>query len=585
MTRLDRLVIVLAVSLLAAIGGAIGSVPVAGRVEATPSFPPLPTPAPPRLVREGLVGTITSLDPLEVQTPAERSVSALLSCGLTRLGPRDELLPDLASDWDVTDDGATYTFHLRHDIRWHDGQPVTATDVVFTVLAIQDRSYQGPLRGRWDRVIAQWVDRWTVRFALGRPLAAFLPLTTQALIPEHILGPVPAAERGTLPFARHPVGCGLFRLGPDRTDGVELGRAGSEAPTGAGAAVAGSGPAPGWDPLGPLPEPTPSPADPRRPVIDGFRFWLYPDETALERAFTSGALDAAANLSSSLAGRLGSLPGISAIRYPTPTLTALLPNLRFDHRRLQEPGVRRALLLAIDREALVRDELGGAATLAQAPIPPDSSLFDAAAAGDVPYDPDAAARSLVLAGWTPALAGWIEPGFDTPQPIQLVTVENPQRPELRALADAVAAAWQAIGLQVRVEALPADELIARRLRPGEFDVALLDVDLGLDPDLWPLLSSPQAVEGGSNLSGYQSSVTDALLAAARLPADPVTRRQRFTALERRLAEQLPILPVAFVDRVFLVRDGLMGVAPRLIRDASDRYWDVLSWRLAGTPGR
>lgn len=586
LTRIQRLVLLIGLGCLLGMGAAlVRSSELPGStllgMTATPGgsgLTPLPTPHPARLVREGLVGRATILDPLYVGNAAERDISALLSCGLTRLGPDGSIVPDLATGWDVSPDGRSYTFRLRRDAHWHDGERVTADDVVFTVLAIQHPEYSGPYRGAWQRVIVDRVDRWTVAFHLASPIAGFLPLTTQPLDPEHVLGPLAPAARPTMPAASRPVGCGPFRLGTARTGGFELVPFDRDSGT-----IDAPSPSPP-DPLGaqdPVPEPTPRSVDADVPSVAGMRISLFDDEAALAAAFAAGRIDNAAGLSRPATDRLAALPGVRRVRYPTTTLQALLPNLRFDHPTFQDPRVRRALLLAVDRASIVHEVLGPEASVAQAPIAPGSFAFDPVAAGSVPYDPNAAALALREAGWVQGPTGWIRPGSDSPQPLRLLTIRGAERPDLARIAEGVAAAWSRIGLNVRLEALPAWD-VAARIRAGSFDIALLDLDLGLDPDLFPLLASSQAQAGGTNLSGYQSAQTDLALVDARRYADPATRRIRFGSLLRRLAVELPILPITFLEADYLVRDGLDGPAPRLVRSASDRWWNVLTWRFVGT---
>ncbi|HET7676587.1 MAG TPA: hypothetical protein VFK38_01930, partial [Candidatus Limnocylindrales bacterium] len=168
---------------------------------------------------------------------------------------------------------------------------------------------------------------------------------------------------------------------------------------------------------------------------------------------------------------------------------------------------------------------------------------------------------------------------------EVATVEAAANPVANAYAERVVAAWRRLGLRPRLVAYGAAELAERRLIPGRYDAAVIDVNLGLDPDLYPLLASSQAVTGGSNISGYQSAKLDALLEAARGQADPATRRARFTALQKALATELPMLPLVFADYRYLVRETLAGPAPREVSSGSDRFWDVLTWRLADGPVR
>lgn len=169
----DGLVIAVALLALSLLGvGMVASAP--ERPTPLPSLPPdLPTPPPAAVLRVGALGRAFSLDPLLATTPAERVASSLLFRGLTRLGPDGSILPDVASGWDVTDDGATITFHLRPDVHWHDGVLVDADDVTFTVGRLADASIAGPRAADWQAVTVERVDRFTVRMRLPLPLAGF----------------------------------------------------------------------------------------------------------------------------------------------------------------------------------------------------------------------------------------------------------------------------------------------------------------------------------------------------------------------------------------------------------------------------
>jgi len=109
--------------------------------------------------------------------------------------------------------------------------------------------------------------------------------------------------------------------------------------------------------------------------------------------------------------------------------------------------------------------------------------------------------------------------------------------------------------------------------------AVVDFNIGLDPDLYPLLASRQAGVGGSNLSGVQSLVLDDLLIAARNPGSLAQRRSAWAKLQTFLSTSQVTLPLMFRDDAMVVSDRVTGPRPRLLGDLSDRFWDVLSWRL------
>ena len=149
-----------------------------------------------------------------------------------------------------------------------------------------------------------------------------------------------------------------------------------------------------------------------------------------------------------------------------------------------------------------------------------------------------------------------------------------------AVAQRVAADWRRFGIAVDIVPLSAATLAAERLEPRQFDIAIVDVALGHDPDLYPLFVSSQAAEGGPNVSGIQSEELDALLESARAYAPADVRRARFSELQRHLASELPVLPLVHADYRFVVSDSLLGPAPRELATPQERYWDVLTWRTA-----
>jgi peptide/nickel transport system substrate-binding protein len=122
--------------------------------------------------------------------------------------------------------------------------------------------------------------------------------------------------------------------------------------------------------------------------------------------------------------------------------------------------------------------------------------------------------------------------------------------------------------------------VTGRLAKGTFSVAVADVTVGLDPDLYPLLASSQTLTGGSNVIGLQDPALDKLLVAARKPGTTEARATAYAALQAQLAKGRYVLPLAFADESVVLRDTVVGPVPRQVADPSDRFWDVLTWRLA-----
>ena len=543
---------------------------------------PTPTSAPvPAIYREGAIGSPSSINPLTARTQADRDLAALVFSGLVALGPDGGYRPDLASGWSVSASGASWTFTIRSDARWQDGAPVTADDVVFTVGILKDPTYTGPLGESWRGVTATAVDARTVRFDLGTPIGGFLQAVTVGLLPAHLLRGVRVASLADSAFSQRPIGSGPFALVSWTSQQATLTRTTVGEP---------ATPAPT---IGPAPSPETSAPATSAPATSaptsaqagqlpsGITFSFYADVTTLETAYRAGLLDAASGLPPQAARELASTAGSHLLTYPGSTLSAIVLNLRPGAAGpLGDVRVRRALLAAIDRATLISTVLGGAATRADSPIPSSSWAFNAKASAPVTFDRSAAARGLRAAGWKRTAAGWLAPGARKPYSVELVAPAATGNPTALAIANAVAGDWRSLGLQVTVRSLPPAEFVVDRLRKGVFMAAAIEVIIGLDPDLYPLFASSQVVSGGSNLSGIQDVALDHLLTAARAPGTLPVRERAYAALQARLATQQYLLPIAFNDELVVVSDRLSGPVVREVGDPSDRYWDVLTWRLA-----
>ncbi len=571
MTRRDRGVIAALVVLFGLIVGGVA----APALTQSPSDSPAPSGpfTESRPYREGILGVAESVNPLTAQTRADQDLVALVFSGLVALGPDGSLVQGLARDWEVDEAGKVWTFHLRPEARWHDDTPLTADDVVFTVGILQDPDYSGPGGASWRDVTVEAVDARTVRFELVTPLGGFLQAATQPIVPAHLLADVPVKALASHSFGRHPVGSGPFRLVTLDEDHAVL------APyvPGEGAAEPPGSPEPG-NPLA-----TPEIVVPERPLpyLVGIELLFFRDVPTLAAAYEAGDLDAASGLPVAEASRLGLTSGSRLVRYPTSILTTLVFNLRAAQPEFRDARIRLALLKGTDRAGILEEAFGGHAVTANVPISPASWAYDVASGRPTGYDRTAATAALAAAGWKATGVSWLRPGSDKPVAFDLLSPDVATNPTTFLAAASIAGDWQRLGLEVRHVALPPAELVANRLRSGTFAAAVIDVNVGLDPDLYPLLASTQTVGQGLNLAGLQDPALDRLLEAARKPGTAEARKAAYVALEKLLATRQYLLPIAFRDEVVVVRDTVVGPVPRQISAPNDRFWDVLTWRLAG----
>ena len=465
--------------------------------------------------------------------------------------------PTSPSGWTVDSKGQAWTFTIRPDARWQDGEPVTADDVVFTVDILKSPGYTGPLGASWRGVSVTAVDERTVRFDLDTPIGGFLQAATVGLLPAHLLSEAPIETLADDPFSLQPVGSGPFvltswnaesaSLVPASAADIPAGRPGVRRP---GLAVrrtdrahsrpsrriAGDAASPAVDRSAaarrartrrldapgvgrPTPRAVPDATPrPRAGACPGSRCRSIPDAAALADAYRAGDLDAASGLPPDARG-----PARRAARQPALELSADDP-----HRDRPQPAARGHR--AADRRgpprparrdrprAIISEVFGGARRARRLADPavvvgvrPEDASRQSGTTSSGP-SPD-----FKAAGWKRLAGGWASPGTKKPYVDGAHSPDAETNPTAMAVAEAVAADWRAFGFQTNVTGLPPAEFVEDRLRQGKFQSAAIDVNIGLDPDLYPLLGSTQVAKGGSNVSGIQDVALDRDLIQARAP--------------------------------------------------------------------
>ncbi|MEK7494290.1 MAG: ABC transporter substrate-binding protein, partial [Patescibacteria group bacterium] len=162
---------------------------------------------------EGIAAQPRYVNPILSQTSeADADLVQLMYSGLFGYNKEGKIEKRLLQDYTVGDDGKTYTLTLRQGVKWHDGEEVTADDVLFTINAIQDPAYKSPLRANWLSVDASAVDRYTIVFTLKKPYFGFLENLTVGILPKHIWENIPADKFLLADYNLAPIGSGPYRF-------------------------------------------------------------------------------------------------------------------------------------------------------------------------------------------------------------------------------------------------------------------------------------------------------------------------------------------------------------------------------------
>jgi peptide/nickel transport system substrate-binding protein len=492
---------------------------------------------------EAVVGAPQWLNPVLASfNEVDEDLCHLLFRGLTRVDENLRLVPDLAQNWETTGDGLVYTFTLRSGLKWQDGAPVAADDVVYTIHLMQSPDFPGPpyLSDLWKQVQVEQTGDLQVRFTLSEPYAPFLDYTTVGLLPSHLLGEVEAADLLRDPFNLSPVGNGPLVL-------EEL-----------SAEQAVFAPNPNYG--GPS------------PLLDEIVMRFYSDRPSALVAYENGEVDGIRSIPPEYLDQAARLTTLNLYSSPRSEAVWLLLNTKTPP--LDDAPVRRALSLAIDREAVIDDAVHGQGIPIYGPLLPSSWAYNPAVANGA-NDAVAARNLLVEAGWGDSDGNGILDKDGKELSIEVLT------PEVQAfanVAEQVAAQWKQIGVQATVAVVSQGELAENHLRSRDFQVALYYwMNVTPDPDLYPFLHSTQAADPGQNFTQFNNRDADEIMEEARRSVDIAHRQESYAKLQEILRDQAPIIALYQPVYTMGVSDRVQGVTLGPLFTPSDRFRSISDW--------
>lgn len=527
------------------------------RNQQSPILQPVVAPAQPAsggIYTEALVGAPGRLNPvLDYNNPADRDVNRLIYSGLIKFDDRGVPQADLAESWGVSQDGVTYNFAIRPDAKWHDGEPVTADDVLFTVDLLRQDSSSIPadLRQFWKDVEVTALDEKSLQFRLPEAFAPFLDYLTFGVLPRHLLESVPAGELANAEFNLAPVGSGPYRFSRFLTENGQI-----------QGVVLSAFEDYFFD----------------RPFIDQVVFRYFPDASAALAAYDSGEVTGVSVIPTE------GLP--QALKKPDLKLyTGRQPRLALAYLNLGDPAlpffqdasIRRALLMGLNRQGYVDQILTGQALVADGPILPGTwAYYDGLSRVD--YDPEAAATLLEEAGYTQPASG---EGPRQKEGVRLAfELAHPDDAQSTAIAEAMKRDWERLGAQVTLKAMPFEELLSDALEPRSYQAALVDLNLSRfpDPDPYPFWDQAQ-ITGGQNYAKWDDRQASEYLEQARVTVDLGERAKAYKNFQVRFANEMPALPLFYPVYSYGVDQQVQGVRMGPLFDTSDRFATLLQWYL------
>jgi peptide/nickel transport system substrate-binding protein len=461
------------------------------------------------------------------------------------LARRDSTLsgyaPDLARSWSFEDD-STLVILLRDGVRWHDGAPVTADDVVFTIERQRDPATGSPRQGDVGAVTAVTArDSVTVAVRLSRTgLYTVNSLLEVVTVPRHLLGDVPVADMRNAPFGREPVGNGFYRFG-------------------------------GWRPGQSLTLLVNAGKPDGRAAIDRIVMRFIPDVNAALTELLTGQGDLIPKLPPAYRTRVeqsadADVHGAPRIRPAWLALNTRRPP--FDDVR-----VRRALLMAVDREALAAGLFGDVGEPAYSPIP---AVLREHSPGvrPIPYDPAGARRLLDETGWREAGGGIRQrDGVTLRVEADYISSDQTRQDVLVAMQSML----RRVGVDLAPRAYESSTWV-QRLRDGSFTASLWGWGWGpgvVGPNAEMVFHSRSIPPNGANFAASANDRIDALIDAVLVETDTARVRSIWSELEQLMIDDVVYAPIYLDPELLGVHARFRNVRFRGIEWVEDApYWHV-----------
>lgn len=504
--------------------------------------------------REALIGLPRFLNPaLATANDVDRDLVQLLYSSLMKYDKDGNVVPDLAEKFEITDEGREYRFVLKPNLKWEDGKPLDAQDVLFTIKLIQNSQFSSPLYQSWQGVSVSIEESNIIVFKLSTAYLPFLENTTIGILPRHIWTNITMQNFALSDLNLQPIGSGPFKVKKFTKDSSGL--------------ISSYTLERNENYYG------------KRPYLNKIIFKFYSTEKDAIKAYNSKAVDGISFVSSTNLELIKDLDSLMLHEMMMPRSFAIFFNQE-NNELLKSKKMRKVLNYATNKKELIENILNGFAQTVNTPIPPNLTKYYNKNIDTLDYDADKAREILKEEGWE---------NLDNDEILEKVSEENTNfvklsftlvtanREELKLVAESIKEQWKKVGILLNVITMDLGDLQQNYIRPRAYEMLLFGTILSAIPDPYPFWHSSQINDSGLNLAKYQNNDVDKLLEDTRKLTSETRRIEKYKEFQKLITDDVPVIFLYDPAYLYPVHKAIGGIEPMFIVDTSNRFLNIEDW--------
>lgn len=504
---------------------------------------------------EGIIGSPRFVNPILAYSSVDNDLVSLIYSGLMRKSADGRLFPDLAEKYEISKDGLTYTFTLKDNIFFHDGKPITASDIIFTLNKVKDPIIKSPQKANWDGVSIEKIDEKTVRFSLKQPYASFLENATIGILPEHLWtnSPIEINELNI-----NPIGSGPYKI--KNISKQSSGLINNYKLTSFNKFILG------------------------KPYITNITFKFYPNEEDSVSALSNGDIEQISSITPENTRILKSKKYLidSSV---LPRVFGLFFNQN-QNQLFTNKSVIEAINLGIDKDKIVREVLLGYGVVIDSPIPPNLIAYQKLGGEKNSRREEDLAKAqdiLTKDGWKKGADGFLEKTttINKKKTIKKLefSISTGNSLELAKSALLIKEDLIAIGMNVDVKTFEIGNLNQSVIRPRKYDALLFGQIINHESDLLAFWHSTQRKDPGLNIAMYTNTKVDKILEDASIIIDEISRIKKYAQFEDEIKKDMPAVFLYSPNFIYVISKDLKGISIDHIISPSERFLNIYSWYL------